>query len=823
MATNATSGSGKVIGFVRQVIGEVTATGSDGVIRVLQVGDLVFADDFIETGPLGSIEIVFNDGGELALGRNAQGLLDIDTYQTVSPEDGSEYAASIDAIEQAILAGQDPTAIQAAPAAGLGDAVIVANEGSNFVSVDRTGNRTTPDSGFETEGLAFNFNETEEYASINSPPVAEDDYTVTDEDTPVTIQVLENDMDPDGDPITVTEVTQGENGSVIIDPVTGNPVYTPNPNFNGTDTFTYTISGGAGGVDTATVTIIINPVNDAPVAGTIDVEPDGTTTVDPNSVGVGDYEHTIPEDTSVSGQVMATDVDGDALVYSQNSAPSHGSVVVNPDGSYTYTPNPDYNGNDSFTVLVDDGNGGTDISTVYIIITPVQDPSLITEGFGSVTEDTIFTTSGHLNITDVDGPQDEHFTPQNNVPGAHGTFSIDSNGNWTYNLNNNDPAVQALDAGESMTEVFPVTGVDGTPSTVTVIINGVDENRPPNALNDSASTDEDVPVTISVLGNDNDPDGDPLTVTGFTQPSNGTVTQLSNGTFEYTPNPNYFGIDTFTYTITDGISGSDTATVTINVGGVAEPPTAGDDSGSSPVIGAPITVNVLSNDSDPDGTLDPATVQIVGTANPGDPLTVLGEGTWTVDLATGAITFTPEAGFTADPAPISYTVDDNEGNTSNSATVMVTYGDIPIASNDTSTGNPTNTPVTVNVLSNDSDPDGSLDPATVQIVGTANPGDSLTVPGQGVWSVNTTTGEITFTPEAGFTADPTPIQYTVDDNDGNTSNTATVTIDYSVVPPIATNDTSSGNATNTAVTVDVLGNDSDPDGSLDPATVQIVG
>ncbi|MEW8576006.1 MAG: retention module-containing protein, partial [Candidatus Thiodiazotropha endolucinida] len=603
MATNTVSASGKEIGFVRQVIGEVKATASDGVVRTLQVGDLVFADELIETGGLSSIEIVFNDGGNLSLGRNSQGLLDADVYETVTPEDGSEYAASIDAIQQAILLGEDPAAIQEAPAAGSGEAA--GNEGTSFVTVERTGAQTTPESGFETEGLTLSISDGEDLASLNAPPIAEDDEAVIDEDTPINISVLGNDRDPSGDPISVVEVTQGVHGSVSIDTVTGNPVYTPNPNYNGSDSFTYTISDGAGGLDTATVTVAIDPVNDAPVASTISVEPDGTTLPDPNSVGAGNYEHTIPEDTSVSGLVMATDVDGDILVYTQNSNPSHGTAVVNPDGSYTYTPDQDYNGNDSFEVLVDDGNGGTAIATVYIIITPVQDPSLITAGSGSVTEDTILSTSGQLAISDADGPQDEAFTPQSNVAGAHGTFSIDGNGNWRYNLNNSDPAVQALDAGERITEVFTVTGVDGTPSTVTVMINGVNENSPPNALNDSVSTREDTPVTFHVLGNDSDPDADPLTVTGFTQPANGTLTQLSNGTFEYTPDLNFFGVDAFTYTITDGVTGSATARVNINVGGVAESPTAADDSAASPVLGAPIIVDVLSNDSDPDGSLDP--------------------------------------------------------------------------------------------------------------------------------------------------------------------------------------------------------------------------
>ncbi|PUB77534.1 MAG: hypothetical protein DBP01_18625, partial [gamma proteobacterium symbiont of Ctena orbiculata] len=779
MATNTASASGKEIGFVRQVIGEVKATGSDGVVRTLQVGDLVFADDLIETGGLSSIEIVFNDGGNLTLGRNSQGRLDADVYETVTPEDGSEYAASIDAIQQAILLGEDPTAIQEAPAAGPG-AAAAGNEGTSFVTVERTGAQTTPESGFETEGLTLSISDGEDHTSLNAPPIAEDDEAVIDEDTPITISVLGNDRDPSGDPISVVEVTQGEHGSVSIDAETGNPVYTPNPNYNGSDSFIYTISDGAGGLDTATVTVVIDPVNDAPVASTISVEPDGTTMPDPNSVGAGNYEHTIPEDTSVSGIVMATDVDGDALAYTQNSDPSHGTAVVNPDGSYTYTPDQDYNGNDSFEVLVDDGNGGTAISTVYIIITPVQDPSLITAGSGSVTEDTILSTSGQLAISDVDGPQDEAFNPQNNVAGAHGTFSIDGNGNWQYNLNNSDPAVQALDAGERITEIFTVTGVDGTSSSVTVIINGVNENSPPTALNDSVSTSEDIPVMVYVLGNDSDPDADPLTVTGFTQPANGTVTQLSNGTFEYTPDPNFFGIDAFTYTITDGVTGSDTARVTINVGGVAESPTAADDSGASPVLGAPIIVDVLSNDSDPDGNLDPSSVQIVGSANPGDPLAVPGEGTWTVSASTGAITFTPESGFRGDPNPISYTVDDNDGNTSNSATVTIDYTSPPVATDDSATTYE-DTPIAVDalsgLLSNDTDPDGESFNLTQFEVGgvTYTAGDTAILAGVGSLQINTD-GSYSFSPTIHYSGIAPPVNYTIADGSGGTAS-ATLTLE----------------------------------------------
>jgi CshA-type fibril repeat protein len=194
----------------------------------------------------------------------------------------------------------------------------------------------------------------------------------------------------------------------------------------------------------------------------------------------------------------------------------------------------------------------------------------------------------------------------------------------------------------------------------------------------------------------------------------------------------------------------------------------------------PVTLAVLFNDEAADGrTLDPETVQIIGAdvGSDGKILTVEGEGIWSVDPDTGKITFTPEEGFTLDPTPIEYTVRDDLGNISNSAKVTIDY--VPVATNDTSTGNTPGTAVKLDVTANDTDGD-TVVPATVQIVG-AHPdsdGKTLTVPGQGVWSVDPVTGEITFTPEENFTGNPAPIQYTVEDDEGNISNPALVTVTY---------------------------------------------
>ncbi|MRI02615.1 hypothetical protein GH721_18885, partial [Kriegella sp. EG-1] len=275
-------------------------------------------------------------------------------------------------------------------------------------------------------------------------------------------------------------------------------------------------------------------------------------------------------------------------------------------------------------------------------------------------------------------------------------------------------------------------------------------------------------------------------------------------------------------------------------------PVADDDSSTNNPTNSPVTIDVVDNDNDPDGSIDPTTVSLDATSVTGGvcdttdsngdctQVTVPNEGVWTVNLTSGEVTFTPETGFTSDPEVIEYTVEDNDGNESNEATITIDYAvQLPVATNDSSTNNPTNSPVTIDVVDNDNDPDGSIDPTTVSLDATSVTGgvcdttDSngdctqVTVPNEGVWTVNLTSGEVTFTPETGFTSDPEVIEYTVEDNDGNESNEATITIDYAVQLPVATNDSSTNNPTNSPVTIDVVDNDNDPDGSIDPTTVSL--
>ncbi|RUQ98267.1 hypothetical protein ELQ94_14780 [Labedella endophytica] len=236
-------------------------------------------------------------------------------------------------------------------------------------------------------------------------------------------------------------------------------------------------------------------------------------------------------------------------------------------------------------------------------------------------------------------------------------------------------------------------------------------------------------------------------------------------------------------------------------------PVANDDEDLDNVLGAPVTVGVIGNDT---GDLDPTTVRIVDGDSTVTELEVPGEGTWTVDPETGAITFTPEDGFSGNPTPITYEVSDDRGNT---ATAEVTVAYAPEAADDESLNNALGTPVTVDVVANDL---GEIDPTTVGIRNDAgDPVAELVVTGEGTWTVDPTTGAITFTPEDGFSGNPTPVTYEISDTLGNVA-TADVVVTY---VPEAADDESLNNPQGAPVTVGVTGNDL---GEIDPTTVGII-
>jgi VCBS repeat-containing protein len=584
----------------------------------------------------------------------------------------------------------------------------------------------------------------------NPAPIAVNDLASTPEDFPVNINVLANDSDPDGDMLRVTTASAG-NGTVVIRP-DGTIDYTPGANFNGTDTISYTISDGMGGFATATVTVDVNPVNDPPIAMN-----DSATTA---------------EDTPVTINVLGNDrdVDGDPLTVIAATSPN-GVVTINADGTITFVPNANFNGPTTISYTISDGKGGTATATVTLTVAAVNDGPLANPSTATTSEDTPVILTPLANDTDADGDP----LTVTAATASNGTVTINPDGTLRYvpnaNFNGTDTITYTISDGKGGTST----------STITITVTPV--NDVPVAANDMATTPEDQPVTIPVLGNDTDADGDPLTITSATSP-NGTVVINPDGTITFTPNANFNGPATITYTVSDGQGGTATATVSIAVAPVNDPPVAINDVAATNED-TPLRIPVLANDRDADG----------------DPLTVVAasapHGTVVIN-ADGTISYTPDANFNGTDI-ITYQISDGKGGFS-TATIIVTVrpvNDLPVAANDTGRTNE-NTPVRVPLLANDSDPDG--DPLTVTLATAPN----------GNVAINPD-GSVTYTPRAGFFGTDT-ITYTISDGKGGTATaTATITVVRVNDPPVDGNEVIStiGGVINT---IPVLANARDGDG-----------
>ncbi|WBG61713.1 retention module-containing protein [Pseudomonas citronellolis] len=427
--------------------------------------------------------------------------------------------------------------------------------------------------------------------SVLLPNVA----SMDEDDGSATGNVLDNDSDVDntlsvssysvagfsGNIAAGTGTTIVGVGSIVID-ANGHYSFTPDANYHGAvPQITYTTNTGA----SSTLDITVNSANDLPVA-----ENANKTTL---------------EDTPVSGQVVASDVDGDALTYTlkPGSGPVNGTLVLDSsNGKYTYTPDHDYNGNDSFTVVVGDGQGGTVESVVNITVTAVNDEPVTADNSNTTAEDTA--VSGQVVASDVDKDPLTYTLKPGSEP-QHGTLVLDSsNGKYTYtpdhDYNGNDSFTVVVSDGQGGT----------VESVVSITVTAV--NDAPIAHDDSATIDEDHSVTIDVLANDTDIDSSSLSVTGASA-SHGSVTINQDGTLTYTPDANYGGSDTIVYTISDGDGGTSSASVTVGITPVADAPLLSLDASSGHPASTGLTVQTwtgLALGSNGNG-INPDTLQSV--------------------------------------------------------------------------------------------------------------------------------------------------------------------------------------------------------------------
>ncbi|GEM_PF-1510328 len=254
--------------------------------------------------------------------------------------------------------------------------------------------------------------------------------------------------------------------------------------------------------------------------------------------------------------VLANDSDrnGDTLAISIDTLPTNGTLNINQNNLF-YTPNSNFTGVDSFTYQVDDGNGGTDIATVNLTVTEFNNIPVITNDTATTNEDTGVSINVLANDSDTDG---DNLTITSVTPGSNGTTAIIDN-EIVYTPEPNFNGVDSF--------IYEISDGNGGTGTATVSVTVEEVNDLPTAENDIATTNQGTQVSINVLENDRDVDGDNLTIASVTPGNNGT-TQIVENEIIYTPETNFTGEDSFTYSIDDGNGVTDTAQVSVTI---AEP------------------------------------------------------------------------------------------------------------------------------------------------------------------------------------------------------------------------------------------------------------
>ncbi|MBW4583446.1 MAG: tandem-95 repeat protein, partial [Tildeniella nuda ZEHNDER 1965/U140] len=622
---------------------------------------------------------------------------------------------------------------------------------------------------------------------VNQAPVATPDaFTLSQNTTFTTGNVLSNDSDPDNNlPFTAQLVADVTQGSLTLNS-NGSFTYIPTANFTGLDNFTYVTQDALGAnSNTATVSLSVTapvPVNQAPVA-------------------VGESFRAVtstPLTVSAANGVLRNDTDADSstLTALLVTAPSNGSLALNSNGAFVYTPTTNFSGTDTFVYKANDGNADSNSATVTLTVlgntAPTANADTYTVAAGVPL--TIDQLSGVLrNDSDTEGDT----LTANLVTSSNGSLTFNSNGTFTY----------APNAGVTIgtdTFVYQVNDgfVNSAPATVTLSIGA---NAAPIAQNDTYTASAGNTLTVNELSGilANDTDAQPLTVSLVSDTTNGSLTLNSNGSFTYRPNASFTsGIDTFVYQAGDGALTA-SATVTLNVTSATAPIAQNDAyqvvAGTTLSVGQ--TSSILNNDSNTNGAT--LTAQLVTPASQGT-VVLSGDGTFT---------YTPNAGVASGTDTFVYQVNDGVLNSS-PATVTLTIASNarPVVSND-SYAVVTNSPLTVNaqgILANDTDSD----------VGQTLKAQLVSQPSHGNLLLRAD-GSFVYTPDQGYLGVDT---FTYSANDGIQDSTSLGTVSLSIATnaaPIANADTYSVNKNNTLIinaANGVLKNDTD----IEPLTASVV-
>jgi uncharacterized protein DUF6923/Big-like domain-containing protein len=578
----------------------------------------------------------------------------------------------------------------------------------------------SPSGTLELTGTITSNNDGAACKSADSPfdlPVANNDSYSATSDTTLNVPasgVLANDVGTGLSPVLDTGPAHG----TLTLNANGSFSYTPTVGFSGTDTFTYFAEDqfGRESASPATVTVTIN-LPAAPVA----VDDTYTTTADSAlTIGAG-------------GGVLVNDT-GTGITVTSNTNPAHGTLTLPADGSFLYTPTFGYSGLDSFDYTITDAFSRMSSATVSLAINPVA-----------------------ANVTGSGvGPAPITVTPAVPIGVGPFTYALTSTppvGDGTASMNPTTGQITFSPAagfhGAVPTFDYRVTDAAADVSAPATIDLTVGEPAPPVAQDDTYTTTANTSINqVAVGGLLSNDSGTGITVTSHTGPAHGTVTVDPGGSFLYIPPAGYSGPDNFGYTDTDAYGRTSSAAVDVTID-----PIALDVIGSGPGPGA-----IHTTPPTPTGT-GPFTHNLVTTPPVGD-------GTATMDPTTGVITFTPAVGFHGTVPTFTYSVTDASADVSAPATINLTVGlpTPPVAQNVGGT-TPAEVPITVTPAA----PTGT-GPFTFALA-------TAPLAGDGVATINASTGAVTFTPAHGFSGIVPSFTYTATDVDDQVSTPADISID----------------------------------------------
>ncbi|WP_223521059.1 beta strand repeat-containing protein, partial [Pseudomonas sp. GL-B-19] len=834
-----------VVAIVKSIVGQVFAVSPEGVRRVLIEGDRLLVGDQVDTGAAGAVTLELADGQTLDLGRDTQWSGSAPDSSSGLAEATAQAAPSVEELQQAIVAGADPTkdleATAAGPtAAGTGGA---AGGGHSFVMLDATAGRVAPTVGFPTDGPDFTATTTtldtgsnQNTTVTNAPSVLTADTGTQAEDSVATGNVLNNDSDADT-PLSVASFTiagmtgsftAGQTAAIVgVGTLTigtnGNYTFTPDANYNGAvPQVTYTTNTG--------------------LTSTLDLT---VTAVDDPSVLTADTQ-TIAEDTPAIGNVLSNDSDIDNVLSvatftiaginatftaGQTATIANvGTLVIAADGAYTFTPAANYNGTvPTVSYTVTDGSGTDVTSTLNISVTPVDDSFIDASETVSGLEDAPVTGSVLSGTSSVDGPVSvvkfavggtQYQAGETATITNVGTLVIGANGAYTFtpaaNYNGTVPSVS-----------YTVTDGSGTDvtSTLSISVTPVDDSF--TDASETVTTSEDAAVTGSLLAGTSSVDG-PVSVVNFTIGETtyaagstatianvGTLVIGANGAYTFTPAANYSGtVPSVSYTVTDG-SGTDvTSTLNISVTPVDDSFTDANETVST-LEDAPVTGSVLAGTSSVDGQVSVVNFTIGETTYAaGSTATIANVGTLVIG-ANGAYTFTPAANYSGTVPSVSYTVTDGSGtDVTSTLNISVTPVDDSFTDANETVSTLEDAPVTGSVLAGTSSVDGQVSVVNFTIGETTYAaGSTATIANVGTLVIGAN-GAYTFTPAANYNGTVPSVSYTVTDGSG-TDVTSTLNISVTPVDDSFTdaNETVS-TLEDTAVTGSVLDGTSSGDGPV---------